>query len=112
MSTGILAHGAGHLFTLFPFLIFGLGLVFLVIAMRDGRKKKGPSTPRLPASHLSRQVHAALRPKRPRPTAPSTAPGDGGRGGRRLRTTPSGLTLLRPPPGAPDPDAARKPGAF
>lgn len=97
MSTGILAHGGAHLFTLFPFLIFGLGLLFMVFAMRDGRKKKGPSTPRLPTSHLSRQVHAALRPQRPRPVTPSAA-GDGGRGGRRPRTTPPpGLTVLRPP---------------
>lgn len=95
------------------FLTLGLGVLSVLIALRDGAKKKDPSIPVLPTNPLSRGVHSALRTQRPgRSTSTvgrpgpggASASGDGGGGGRkRLGTSrsPSRRVIpLRSPPGA------------
>jgi hypothetical protein len=64
--------GGTNLIVLLPMVLtLGVGVVYIAIALREGRRKNDPSIPVLPTSHLSRQIRAALRPKRPkRPRRP------------------------------------------
>src|SRR2546425_10512248 len=64
--------GGTNVILLLPMVLtLGVGVVYIAIALRDGRRKKDPSIPVLPTSPLSRQLRAALRPQRPkRPRRP------------------------------------------
>ena len=70
---GALRGGGGHIAVLLPTLVLlGAGAAVMNVAMRDGRRKRDPSIPRLPDNRLSRQMRATLRPQhKARPVAPS-----------------------------------------
>jgi hypothetical protein len=63
---GLLAGETNIVFLVPMLLTLAVGAVFVNIAMRDGRRKRDPSVPTLPADHLRRQVYMALRPHRSR----------------------------------------------
>jgi hypothetical protein len=69
--------GGTNVILLLPMLLtLGVGAVYVAIALRDGTgRKKDPSIPVLPTNPLSRQVHSALRPQRPKRSAPSPSKG-------------------------------------
>jgi hypothetical protein len=70
MVTPVLAHGMGHMLSLFPLFMIGAAIFVILIAMRDGSNKK-TNTRTIPINPLSRQMHAATR-RRSRSTGPST----------------------------------------
>jgi hypothetical protein len=84
--------GETNLVFLLPMsLMLAVGAVYIAIALRDGRRKKDPSIPVLATTPLSRQLHAALRTKRPGRPAPSTPKGWTLRRSRRRPQRPRSL---------------------
>lgn len=78
--------GGTSIILLLPMLLtLAVGAVFVMIALRDGTgRKKDPSIPVLPTNHLSRQLHSALRPQRPRRPAQKPSARGPAQGWRRL----------------------------
>jgi hypothetical protein len=61
-----LMRGDSFLLVLLPTVVMvGLGVVFVSIALQDGRSMRHRSVRRLPTDHLRRQLFLALRPTRP-----------------------------------------------
>jgi hypothetical protein len=65
----VLSGGTNPLLMLPMLLTLVVGVVYIVIAMRDGTERKSsedPSIRALPATFLGRQMHSALRTRRPK----------------------------------------------
>jgi hypothetical protein len=66
LAFGLLS-GAAEAVVLLPvILMLGAGVVFINIALRDGRRPPDRSVRQLPTDHLRRQMYMALRPNRSR----------------------------------------------
>ena len=57
--------GQTNIVLVLPMLLtLGAGAIFVSIAMRDGREKRDPSVPTLPADHLRRHMYLTVKPHR------------------------------------------------
>ena len=66
LAFGVMS-GNSNLVVLLPVAVMlGAGVVFINIAMRDGRPPPDRAVRRLPTNHLQRQMYMALRPNRSR----------------------------------------------
>jgi hypothetical protein len=63
MVAPVLAHGMGHVVTIFPLAMICAAIFFIMTALRDGSDKK-TNTRTLPTNNLERQVHFATRKPR------------------------------------------------
>ena len=63
---GVLRGESNIVLVLPMLLVLGAGVIFVTIALRDGRTPRDPSVRQLPTDHLRRQMYMALRPRRSR----------------------------------------------
>ena len=72
-----LMSGAAYTVVLLPVvLLLGAGVVFINIALQEGRRPPDRSVRQLPTDHLQRKMYMALRPRRSRRRPDGDAEGE------------------------------------